>query len=265
MFLLNIYYSELFCIGQDPLETVDRMIAAGATHVELMLDGRFWNEFHLHIDSLAEALSQKKVQYAVHTPVWEANLTSENSLIRAAVLESYKQSIVFASRLGADHVVLHPGFCDTPVFDKAKARMRAGRMIDELFYFDTDYHVKLLIENVGTRQTSLYTMEEYIRYCRTLPPGGGALVDIGHAHMNGWDLGRLLTDLGDKLWALHLHDNDGTGDSHLPIGEGTVDWLALATQVKACATCPELILEYDIGTPLAKLTQGKKFLQQHFL
>lgn len=248
-------------MGQDPAEAVDRMRSIGATHIELMLDGGYWNDFHLKMDDLIAKLHRDDVCYAVHTPVWEANLTCENSHIRAAVLETYKQTIVFAAGLGASHVVIHPGFCNASVFDKTQARQRAAQAIEELFEFNRPYGLTLLIENVGSNATSLYTMEEYIEYCNSLPPEGGALIDVGHAYINGWDFETLLGRLGNRLVSMHLHDNNGSCDSHSPIGAGTIEWEPLLELVRRQETIPELILEYNIGTPLEKLAEGLEFLQ----
>jgi len=30
--------------------------------------------------------------------------------------------------------------------------------------------------------------------------------------------------MGDRLFHIHLHDNDRTGDKHWPIGRGTIDF-----------------------------------------
>lgn len=261
---MNIYFSELFCLGANPVEAVERMHMAGATHIELMLDGGGWNDFHLRTDVLADSLRRSDICYAVHTPVWEANLTCENSLIRAAVLEGYKHSIIFAAQLGAQHVVIHPGFCNAPCFDKAQARGRAAEAIDTLFAFNRSYGVRLLIENVGTPATSLYTMAQYIDFCNALPPEGGALVDVGHAHISGWNFETLFAGLGGRLTAMHLHDNDGISDSHQPIREGSIDWQRLAALVRSMEVTPELILEYNIGYSAEKIREGKAFLEKHF-
>ena len=34
----------------------------------------------------------------------------------------------------------------------------------------------------------------------------------------------LLEKVGNKLVHLHVHDNDGKDDQHLPIGAGRIDW-----------------------------------------
>ncbi|MCI8660160.1 MAG: sugar phosphate isomerase/epimerase [Lachnospiraceae bacterium] len=42
----------------------------------------------------------------------------------------------------------------------------------------------------------------------------GFCFDTGHANLVGLDFEDFITDLGDRLKVLHIHDNDGTGDLH---------------------------------------------------
>jgi len=261
---MKVFFSELCVLGGDPADSVERLMEAGAQNVELMLDGGGWNDFSLRSDELAAKLKSKDIGYAVHTPVWDANLTSENSHIRRAVFETYKQTVLFANKLGADHVVIHPGFCYETIFHKKTAQARAEEAVNHLAEFCKGYETKLLIENVGTVKTSLFTQNEFAAFCKSFPPQVKCLVDVGHAHFNKWDLEKLVADLGDCLYALHLHDNDGLADQHLPIGEGTVDWNRLKRVIKPISENLNLILEYNIGTPLGKLTEGKDFLLNAF-
>jgi sugar phosphate isomerase/epimerase len=54
-----------------------------------------------------------------------------------------------------------------------------------------------------------------------MPGSLGFCLDLGHANITG-ETGSLL-GLADRLFNVHLHDNDGRRDQHLRIGEGTVD------------------------------------------
>ena len=262
---MKIFYSELCVLGGAPGANVDRLIAGGAEHIELMLDGEGWDCFHQRIDTLARELKSKPVTYSVHTPVWDVNLTSENWHMRRAVIETYKETVRFAAALGAGQNIIHPGFCYATCFSKETGRRRVQEAVKELLEFSAPWNVRLLMENVGSQATSLYTMEEFIDFCQRLPKGAGTIVDIGHAHMNGWDLRELLMGVRDNLCALHIHDNDGSGDSHLPIGEGTVDWPGLFQIIKDTGRQLNLTLEYNIGVPVEKLRQGKEILEQEFL
>jgi sugar phosphate isomerase/epimerase len=51
----------------------------------------------------------------------------------------------------------------------------------------------------------------------------GVCLDTGHANMNG-DLIEGVAASGERLFALHVHDNDGLKDQHLPVFAGTTNW-----------------------------------------
>lgn len=258
---MNIFCSELCLIGGTPKGNVKKIMAAGINHIELMLDGAGWNDFHLRKEELASSLLSLDATYSIHTPVWDVNLTSENAHMRQAAMDAYRESIRFARMLDAKHVVIHPGFCYAPVFDKAVARQRARQAIESLLEFNRDYGQLLLIENVGNPSTSIFSQQEYAAFLDGLPGEAGYLLDVGHAYINRWDLGQLIPQLGDRLHALHLHDNDGGSDAHLPISSGSVDWEALFHTLSRQADRLHLVLEYNIGTPLARVKEGVQMIQ----
>jgi sugar phosphate isomerase/epimerase len=262
---MRIFYSELCLIGSGVESNVDSLIAHGAENIELMLDGEGWNDFHLRIDSLASILNKKNVGYSVHVPVWDANLTSESAHLRNAVLDSYKAAIILASRIKAKHVVLHTGWCADPHFSKETGRNRARSSLETLVDFNASYGQLLLVENIGSDAASLFTEKQFIDFLGGFPADLGYVVDIGHAHINGWRIESLLHELGEKLYALHLHDNDGLKDIHAPIGEGNIDWEMVLKAAMNTNRDLSLILEYNIGTDLDKLTQGKSFLENRLM
>jgi sugar phosphate isomerase/epimerase len=85
---------------------------------------------------------------------------------------------------------------------------------------------------------------------------------LGHAHINGWRIESLLPALGKRLHALHIHDNDGTGDAHAPIGAGGIDWEKTLSAAAATGRDLNLVLEYNIGIDPALLAEGKAFLEK---
>lgn len=60
----------------------------------------------------------------------------------------------------------------------------------------------------------------------------GFCYDSGHenCYTKGADL---LTQFGSKLMAMHLHDNDGSGDQHWLPGEGAIQWAMLKEKLIA--------------------------------
>ena len=52
----------------------------------------------------------------------------------------------------------------------------------------------------------------------------GVCLDIGHAGYSRSPLEEWFGELHEWIGYLHLSDNDGRFDDHLPLGQGTVDW-----------------------------------------
>lgn len=253
-------YSDLPLITGDICENITQLIAHGADKVELLMDGDKWDGMEALFAELAPKLRALPVGYTLHPPAWDMNLTSENKAIREASFSEYKKAIQFANMIGADHVVIHPGFCFSPVFDKKLAQARAKQYIEQLCAIAKPLQVQLVIENVGYNGSSLFTQEEFTRFLDTIDETAGYLLDIGHAHLNQWDIPKLIRDTKERLFALHVHDNNGTEDEHLPIGEGTIQWEEVFAAMRDVSHDCQIVLEYAPNTPLEKLREGKELL-----
>ena len=54
-------------------------------------------------------------------------------------------------------------------------------------------------------------------------PNLHANLDIGHAHCNSTTpVVQWVASLGDRIWYVHLHDNNGDDDEHLGLGQGNI-------------------------------------------
>jgi sugar phosphate isomerase/epimerase len=47
---------------------------------------------------------------------------------------------------------------------------------------------------------------------------------VGHANYSRSPISRWFEELGSWIQCLHLSDNRGEFDDHLPLGRGTIDW-----------------------------------------
>lgn len=261
----EICYSDLPLITNDIIKNVEGLIENGADKVELLMDGEKWDEMESLFSELAPQLKALPVGYTVHPPAWDINLTSENQAIREASFLQYKKAIEFAGMIEADHAVIHPGFCFSPVFNKKKAQARAAEYIRSLCQIAKPLNVKIVVENVGYNGSSLFTQEEFTRFLDPIEETAGYLIDIGHAHLNQWDIPKLIRDTKDRLLAIHIHDNHGIGDDHLQIGKGTIQWTEVFSAMREVANDCQLILEYAPMTSLDKLRMGKEILQKEVL
>ena len=52
----------------------------------------------------------------------------------------------------------------------------------------------------------------------------GVCLDIGHANYSNIPVREWFEELGEWIGYMHLSDNHGQYDDHLPLGKGTIDW-----------------------------------------
>ena len=96
-------------------------------------------------------------------------------------------------------------------------------------------NIPLAIENIDCKQVFVDTFEHidspYLKFC----------FDCGHQNIFDKDFD-YLGKYGDKLVALHLHDNDGKSDLHTLNQFGTINWELLAKRLKG----KDVSLDYEI-------------------
>ena len=183
-----IIYADLPLLNGDVLTNIQLLIEYGAEKIELMMDGEKWNEMESLFEPMAKQLIEYPVTFSIHPPAWDINLTSENKAIREASFFEYKKAITFAGMIGASHVVIHPGFCFSPIFQKELAQQRAKEYIQELCVIAKPLGVQLAIENVGYNGSSIFTEEQFISFLDDVDETASYLIDIGHAQLNEWDI-----------------------------------------------------------------------------
>ena len=72
----------------------------------------------------------------------------------------------------------------------------------------------------------------------------GHCFDAGHWHLFGKrPMAEWLDAISSRLFHLHLHDNHGRADEHLPVGEGTIDFSPLLHRLSKMTSLPSMTLE----------------------
>jgi sugar phosphate isomerase/epimerase len=86
----------------------------------------------------------------------------------------------------------------------------------------------------------------------------GVCLDTGHANLSG-DIYDLPRQIGGRLKVLHVHDNHGDRDDHLPPGRGRIDWAFLMQRLAEQKFEGPLILELsgDKGHPSQLLEDAR--------
>jgi len=73
----------------------------------------------------------------------------------------------------------------------------------------------------------------------------GFCLDVGHAHaFSGLAPRAWVQRLGPRIVHLHVHDNSGDDDRHLPPGEGSIDFAQLYAAF--LRHCPRAVLSLEL-------------------
>lgn len=213
--------------------------------IEIMAEGPAWESPREAVRVWAEALKGHPGSRSLHGPVWNVNLaTGRYPGLRARSLVIYRDYLEFAARLGAGYLVVHTHPCSAPVFNRSESGKLAREALSALGLEGARSGVKVAVENIGYGDSSLFGEGEFCALFQELPEIA-ALLDVGHANLNGWDIPGVIRKLSGSLGAMHLHDNHGLLDDHLPLGDGRISWLPIFRALEELPVSPCLTLEYD--------------------
>lgn len=109
------------------------------------------------------------------------------------------------------------------------------RSIVEILEYMRGTGVRLYIEPAHRYESNqILTLDDGLRMVGEIgDPQLGILLDTGHLHVNGEDLAEGVAKLGPLLGHVDLDDNDGSADSHLVPGAGTIDFAPFVAALKA--------------------------------
>jgi sugar phosphate isomerase/epimerase len=214
------------------------------------------------------------------------NLASADPIIRQRSLDLAQQAILLSRQLNAPFYAIHAGFVTDPYgfgnpyflypeITEANARQNAfKRFIDALSIVNqvaARHDVELLVENNVCApeiwgQVLLDRADEFLQLFEAMDsPNLGVLVDFGHlnvaAHTLGFDRLDFIERLTPYIRCFHVHDNDGTHDTHRPVQPGS--WVLEVLRRPEFARLPLVVeAKFDDVTSLSQhLTWLRERLQ----
>lgn len=209
--------------------TLEELSAIGVRLIEVHGDAP-----HTHIDvtdetavdalaRVVEALPLKvhSVHCAFSQPTEEAwDISQPDEARRATALSNRTKVIKSSARLGARHVVVHPGAGHRGM--EWLARSRASLMA--LAEIAQDAGTKIAVENLPPDQLcgSLADMESLLHGLD--PAVVGFCLDTGHAMLGEDSIGDYVRALGGRMFGIHWHANDNSEDAHLFPDVDQAEW-----------------------------------------
>jgi len=245
----------------DLLETVRNH---GVNAVELRCEWPFFDPEEIilkknYIKKLKELLQTMELTPLLHASYVDVNLASTSDLLRTAAVKRIVNCVKVAYLLDAEYVTLHMGYLHEDYLPKRINTIRklAKKSLISILNVARDYQIKICIENKEKKKrrhlmTDPYEIMNFINSLNSYHEILFVTFDVGHANTWNYDLKTFFDVIREKTRVIHLHDNHGTADEHLALGEGSIDFDNLLPYiVSKCNNIP-LILEIHTWNGLLK-------------
>ncbi|MBN1163923.1 MAG: sugar phosphate isomerase/epimerase [Candidatus Krumholzibacteriota bacterium] len=197
---------------------------------------------------MREIIEKNSFSVFTHGPFFGLDAASLDRNLSEYSIRSLIHGLKTTRALGGRIMVMHTGYL--PQFSRGGRRhwfRNWARNMPQVVDKAEEFGVILALENTWDDRP------EILLHLAGLLPGGRIRFCLDTGHVNAFSR-RPLKQWMDAVWeglvALHLHDNDGLSDDHLPPGKGTFDFKELFGILKEKGIRPLLDIEVDFpGAP----------------
>lgn len=229
--------------GRDPLQEIAWIGRHGFDFVDFTLEPPAADPDRIDVDAVRTALEDNGLDVVAHT-AWFLPISSPFPAIRQAALEEFRRCLRAAHAIDARAMNVH--YRELPVHFTREDVVAAHVDVLQPLCEDADrLGVTIVLEHMPHARFG--QLEAFVEIMQRVPLLGFHL-DSGHAKVEGAAdrFTAYLEKLGDRLRHVHLSDNDGTADQHLPLGavvRNPTDWPGHIRQLKATGYDGTITLE----------------------
>ncbi len=194
-----------------------------------------------HVVETGKMLKGEGIRCTVHAPFMDLSPGAVDRDVRNITKEKLKKTVTMANRLGALGVVCHPGYDKWRFGDYLDIWLEGSADTWNEVLAAAGDNLPVMLENVFEEEPLSFI--ELFKYMK--PKNMYFCFDSGHFNLfTTVSLEVWLAKLGNYVREMHLHDNHGTRDDHLPIGQGIFPFRELKGFLKARGD--EIILTAEV-------------------
>ncbi len=240
------------------------------------------------LKSVKEVQQEYNLNFSIHAPFpppkhqFILNPASLHPPTLKKTNQCIKKSIEAANELNATIVGIHPGFIAYPTLslDKTKPKhfvnyndafSTAVSSFEEYCDYASSYNIKILIENLDFYHEGYMFVkeEEFLNVFKTIKAKNlGFLLDLGHLNYTAHKLHKLnlnyplnfIKKLKNFTQMVHIHDNDGLYDQHLPPGDGNIEFEKYLKIFREKLDTLPLVLEMYQDIKIEEIKRARKNL-----
>jgi sugar phosphate isomerase/epimerase len=195
----------------------------------------------LGLGELNESLTAKGLRATIHGPFMDMSPGGADEGVRRLTQEQFSTLIDRTIKLKPAAIVLHAGY-DERYFDGdtqlwlAQSVKTWAPLVKEA----ERAGVILAVENIFEERPD--TLKELVEAVSS--PNLRVCLDAGHINLySAVGMQEWFTSLGPYIAELHIHDNFGVRDDHLPVGDGEIDFPLFFRFVRELASEPIYTIE----------------------
>jgi len=193
------------------------------------------------VSAVVARMREKGCRVTVHGPFWDLSSGSVDRRIREVTQSRYCSLLDLVEQMRPEQIVCHTGFDPRHHWGHRQTWIENSlATLAPLVRRAETLRTPLVLENVWEEDPLLHL--ELLEEIKS--PWLGFCLDTGHQHsFSKTTLEKWLAATWPYLKEIHIHDNDGAYDSHLPVGAGTIDFDYLFNFLGKKGISPVLTLE----------------------
>ena len=197
-------------------------------HWEIISEGEHY--LQLVMGRLKAVAPSYNMKFSIHAPISDINIAALSERIREAATLEIIATLEQAIELDAKTVTIHPGHKSMVIPGlEAKSREKSKKSIRTIDRLMNEFGIAAALENMPSLDFMIgKTAEEMFE----LVDGTDMKIcfDIGHANTVN-QIDEMTELLGDRIVNVHIHDNNGSNDDHMTIGDGRIDFRAVLSKL----------------------------------
>lgn len=228
--------------GRDPLDEIEWFAQNNFDFVDFTLEPPAADPAHLDVAEIRAALAHHGMAVVAHAAYY-IPISSPFASLRQTALQEFRRALEAARDIGARMMTVHYRAIP-PLLPAECCPEWHLEVLRPLCAQAAELGITILLENAPRQPGQI----DHITRILAAIPNLGFHLDSGHTQVEGGTdmFETYLERLGHRLMHVHLSDNDGSWDQHLPLGavrRGDIDWPARIARLKAVGYDSTISLE----------------------
>lgn len=192
---------------------------------------------------------KKNKTFAIGHTTWWMDFSSPYTYVRKAWIKEAKRKIDVAQRFRIKLINFHTHSRGVKPFYKKYKKEILDNFISslkELMTYAKKKNMQIILENAT--ETGEITDFTTIKYIINKISNIKIHLDIGHAYIHGGmkNIKKFILTFRNRIVHIHMHDNHGKEDEHLPIDKGKINYKAVVKLLKKI--CFDNTITFEIFT-----------------